>query len=76
MQSQTEDAIAKWLGDNLEHVIKHLPPAEEKLVIKVTPSIIMAYCLNCTEGSKDEVTNCPVTKCPLHSHRPWQPKVD
>jgi hypothetical protein len=33
---------------------------------------IKAKCLDCTHFDRDEVANCTVILCPLHSYRPYQ----
>ena len=31
---------------------------------------IKAFCLTCTHYNRDEITHCPVWRCPLHAYRP------
>jgi hypothetical protein len=31
---------------------------------------IKAFCLACTHYNRDEITHCPVWRCPLHAYRP------
>lgn len=74
--SNAQKALLKWREDNPNHVYERLSPADKaKANPKSKALAIRAYCYECTGGNKDEVTNCPVIKCPLHIHRPWQPKV-
>jgi len=36
---------------------------------------INARCFDCSGFEKSEVTNCEMTDCPLHRHRPWKKKA-
>jgi hypothetical protein len=31
---------------------------------------VKAFCLACTHYNRDEITHCPVWRCPLHAYRP------
>ena len=36
---------------------------------------IKAFCLACTQYDRDEITHCPVWRCPLHAYRPRWPSA-
>jgi hypothetical protein len=36
---------------------------------------IKAFCLTCTNYDRDEITHCPVWRCPLHAYRPRWPSA-
>lgn len=75
MNSKAKEALQKWREDNPDHVPERLTPLEKARANPASKVLaIRAYCYECCGGSKDEVTNCPVEKCPLWLHRPWQAK--
>lgn len=37
---------------------------------------IKAMCLTCTGFNREEITECPVTLCPLHAYRAYQGGVE
>jgi hypothetical protein len=36
---------------------------------------IKAFCLACTHYDRDEISHCPVWRCPLHAYRPRWPSA-
>ena len=36
---------------------------------------VKAFCLACTHYNRDEITHCPVWRCPLHAYRPRWPSA-
>lgn len=35
---------------------------------------VNAYCYDCSGFNTAEIKHCPIKKCPLWGHRPYQPK--
>lgn len=73
MNNNTKEALLQWRKDTPDYKYERLNPTDKA---KANPSskvlAIRAYCWECCCENKDEVTNCAVTKGPLHPHRPWQ----
>lgn len=45
---------------------------QSAITSKSKAAAIKAKCLDCTCWQRMEITNCPVTACPLYPHRPYR----
>lgn len=78
-QERLQETLAKISQKQVEYVQKHVSSYQRLLADAFAGSrakALKAKCLACSNYQRDEVANCTVVTCPLHSVRPFQSNAE